>query len=113
MKPENMPQDERPLTGLLREWKVESTLPPRFNEQVWRRIERDEAPAGLNAWALILNRLVQAFARPSLAVSYVTVLLLAGLAGGYLQARAGTEHAYETLSVRYVQMVDPYQSPRP
>ena len=39
------------------------------------------------------------------------MLLLAGLAAGYWQARATNAHAEDTLSARYVQMVDPYQTP--
>jgi len=111
MKPENSGHDDAVLSGLLREWKVDSDLPPRFSEQVWRRIERGETAATFSPWASLWNRIAQAFARPSLAAGYVAVLLLAGLAAGYFQARIGTERVQDELSTRYVQMVDPYQRP--
>ena len=60
---------------------------------------------------LLVHRLTAALARPSLAVSYVTLLLLAGLLAGYWQVRIARAHLDETLSSRYVQMVAPFQNP--
>jgi hypothetical protein len=51
-----------------------------------------------------------AVARPSVAASYLVVLLLAGVLAGYWQARAANARAEEMLSARYVQVVDPYQN---
>ena len=92
----------------LREWQIQDPLPPRFREQVWRRIERveDHAPAPLRTQ--FLAWIGQGLARPSLAVSYVTLLLLTGLLAGYLQARTDATRAEKALSSRYVQMIDPY-----
>ena len=103
-------QNDEALRQVLHEWKVDASLPPRFQEQVWRRIESSEAEAP--AWMLLFRRLSAALARPRLAMSYVTVLLLAGLLAGYLQVHITRAHTDETLSARYVQMVDPYQHPR-
>lgn len=94
---------------MLREWTVKATLPPGFQEEVWRRIERREAQ--VPAWTALFSRLNAALARPSLAASYVTVLLLAGLLAGYWQVRTTKAHLDEALSSRYVQMVDPFQNP--
>jgi hypothetical protein len=47
-----------------------------------------------------------------LAASYVTVLLLTGLAAGYWQARVDNARTSEQLGARYVQMMDPYRAPR-
>jgi hypothetical protein len=107
MNPERLTDEA--LSTLLREWKVEAPLPPGFQEQVWRTIDRGEARESL--WALTLRRLTEALARPSLATSYVTVLLLIGLGAGYWQARSANAQAEESLSARYVQMIDPYQMP--
>jgi hypothetical protein len=107
MRPENPIQNDEALNRALREWKVEAALPPRFREEVWRRIEHREVPEP--AWLAFLRRLSAAFARPSLAVSYVTVLLLAGLLVGYWQVRVARAHLGETMGARYVQMIDPYQ----
>ena len=96
MKPEDpMPSDEA-LRQVLHQWKVDAPLPPRFQEQVWRRIERSES---------------QVQARPSLAVSYVTLLLLAGLLAGYWQVRSARAQTDENMGARYVQLVAPFQQP--
>ena len=50
--------------------------------------------------------------RPRLAVGYVAVLLAAGLLAGFWQAQLAKTRMAETLSARYVQMLDPYQMPR-
>jgi hypothetical protein len=111
MKQEDPMQSDGALRQVLREWKVESSLPPRFQEQVWRRIEQTESQVQMPAWVLLWQRLNAALARPSLAVSYVTVLLLAGLLAGYWQARATRAQADEQMSARYVQLVSSFQSP--
>ena len=104
-------QSDEPLREVLHQWKVDAKLPPRFQEQVWRRIERSEPQAQVPAWMLLFHRLTAALARPSLAMSYVTILLLAGLLTGYWQVRITRAHNDEALGSRYVQMVDPFQSP--
>jgi len=109
MKPGIPPDDDDSLSKLLGEWKLESTaLPPRFQEQVWQRIQRSASSPGVGLRAVLFAWLAQAFARRSLAFGYVTVLLVAGLLGGYWQARLGNERADEKLSAHYVQMLDPY-----
>jgi hypothetical protein len=110
MKPDNPMQSDEALRQVLHTWKVDASLPPRFQEQVWRRIQRSELQAPAPTWMLLIRRFTAALARPSLAVSYVTVLLLAGLLAGYWQVRVTRAHMDETLGARYVQMVDPYQS---
>ena len=42
MKSKNSDGDDAPLDALLQEWKPKPALPTRFQEQVWRRIERAE-----------------------------------------------------------------------
>jgi hypothetical protein len=111
MKSENpMPSDES-LRQTLQQWKVDAPLPPRFQEQVWRRIERGEVQAETPAWLLLWNRLMAALARPSLAVSYVTLLLAAGMIAGYWQARVIRAQSGEDMGARYVQLVAPFQNP--
>ena len=83
-------------------------LPPRFQEQVWRRIAQAEAPAPAQGWTQVAQWIARAFAQPSLAVSYATALLVAGLLAGYLQGRQDNNRAQHELSTRYVQMMSPY-----
>lgn len=111
MKPDNSSENSGALNSLLREWKVDSSLSPRFGEQVWRRIERGEIPA-LNPVTLLKNWIAQTMTRPSFALSYATVLLLAGLTVGFWHGRTDSRQTAETFKARYVQMLDPYQTPR-
>lgn len=102
--------NDKALSRALQEWKVDAALPPRFEEGVWRRIERAEGTESV--WRLALQRITAALARPSLATGYVTVVLLIGAGAGYWKAQTVNARADESLSARYVQMVDPYQMPR-
>ena len=109
MKEQHSNPTEEALNRMLREWKVEAPIPPRFQDSVWHRIER--AGAQSFSWRDLLARFSIAITRPTLATSYLAVLLLAGLLGGYLEARSATAHAEAQLSARYVQMIDPYRGP--
>jgi hypothetical protein len=111
MKPEDPIQRDENLRQVLHQWKVDAPLPPRFQEQVWRRIERSETQVQAPAWVRLWQQLSAALARPSLAVSYVTVLLLTGLLAGYWQVHVTRTQADENMGARYVQLVDPLLNP--
>lgn len=98
------------LHRTLREWEIHEPLPPRFQERVWQRIAREEAQTSVNPWTLFSNWLGQFLARPSMAVSYLVLLLFTGLLAGYWQARVEQTHTLEQLGSRYVQMMDPYHT---
>jgi hypothetical protein len=108
-------ENPEPLRRTLREWRVTEPLPPRFQEGVWRKIQQAEAgaaPATATAgWTLFKAWLAAAVPRPAVAVAYLSVLLVAGMAAGYRQARQVTAHLDNELGSRYVQSVDPYQKP--
>jgi len=100
------------LSKLLRTWKPEAQLPPRFQEAVWRRIESAETactPGLLQTLAIWVEK---TFSRPALAASYVAVLLLTGVGAGYWHAEGKTAQAESEWRTRYVQTIDPYQMPR-
>jgi len=111
MKTETPNPDDGRLRQVLREWKVDASLPPRFDEQVWRRVEQSATPS-MDPLALIRSWMARFFARPAFAFSYTAILLLAGLLAGFWQARTTAHRTSETLGARYVQMVDPYRMPR-
>lgn len=104
-----------PLRRVLSEWRVTEPLPPRFQAGVWRKIQQAEASgkpvATATAWMLFKAWLAAALPRPAVAVAYLSVLLVAGMAAGYRQARQTTAHLDNELGSRYVQSVDPYQKP--
>jgi len=93
------------LAGLLRQARPASpTLPPRFQENVWRRLEAAEArPADApeGGW---LDALVLGLLRPRLIFAMATVVLLAGLALGW---NSGEHQARLDSQARYVSAVAP------
>jgi hypothetical protein len=96
------------LDGALKRWQPKETLPPRFEERVWKRIAHAEAKRP-SRWANFWVEIWAGLSRPSLAAVYLALLLLTGMLGGYYHARLAESHTLEELSTRYVQMVDPYQ----
>ncbi len=106
---------EEALRKVLKEWRADAALPPRFQEAVWRRIERGEqatAPAAPSAWDVIAHWIGTMLPRPALAASYVAVLLALGMAAGWAQAHQETTRVKNELGERYVRVLDPYQTPR-
>ena len=105
MKQENIhpdPNDAR-LGTLLRASRVGPTLPPRFQEGVWRRIEEAAAPApGGMAW---LDALVALLLRPRFALATATVLIAAG---ALLGVREGSQLVKQDAQARYVATVAPH-----
>lgn len=108
----NKPNDDAPLDALLQEWKPQSSLPPRFQEHVWRRIESAGAmPAPSISLAMMFaNWIATTLPRTALATAYVAVLLVIGASVGWSQARQETARVASSLSTRYVAAVDPYQA---
>lgn len=111
MKTNESPEEEGRLRNVLAAWRVNATPPPRFEERVWDRIARRETEPAPGLWTQWFGQIAAALSRPRLAVSYVTVLLVAGLLAGFWQAQLTKARMAETLSARYVQMLDPYQTP--
>lgn len=103
-------QDDPQLRKLLQSWKVEQTLPPRFEDRVWRRISLEPAPGPGTLWTAFLDRVTRAFARPALAASYLAVVIAAGVAAGYWHARKDNAHFTRELGSRYVRLIDSYES---
>ena len=109
MKTNHLPEDDAPLREVLRQWTVDTPLPPRFQEQVWQRISRVEQKARLSVWVQLLNLIEVALPRPKFAYSYVAILLLLGVVGGSWAAQRQTSRLDAALGSRYMQSVDPYQ----
>jgi hypothetical protein len=100
------------LRKLLKEWRTETALPPRFQEQVWQRIEGAQAPASPSLRLVIAHWIEAILPRPALAVSYVVVVLVVGVTAGWAQARQTNTHVRDELGQRYVRILDPYLTPR-
>lgn len=111
MKPNQEAENEESLRTVLREWVVEASLPPRFQERVWKRIEQVEArPTPVELLSSMLRMFQLFFSRPKIALSYVAILLAVGVTAGTWAAQAQTSRLDSALSMRYVQSVDPYKA---
>jgi hypothetical protein len=100
------------LRKLLKESRMEVPLPPRFKENVWRRIERAQVPSAPSVWTVIAHWIGTVSPRPALAASYVAILLTIGVTAGWAQARQETARVKGELGERYVRVLNPYQAPR-
>ena len=87
------------LSVWLRESRVTPALPPRFQENVWRRIESAAAPEKSGNW---LDSLAALILRPRLAFAAVAVVLLTGT---LLGAQTGVQTARHEAQLRYVAAV--------
>ena len=92
------------LGALLRESRVSPTLPPRFQEGVWRRIEEAAAPVKVTGGITWLDALVTLALRPRLAMATATVLIVAG---ALLGVREGNQMAHQDAQARYLAVVAP------
>jgi len=101
MNESNLNPDDAKLGRLLRESRATPALAPRFQQEVWRRIEDAEAGAAGSTW---LDRVAGWVLRPKFAFAAVIVLVLAGAALG---AREGVESARRNAQARYVGSVVP------
>lgn len=109
MSTNQSPENDEPLRQVLHQWKVQTPLPPRFQEQVWRRISRAEARPQRTFLPGLLNLLTVSLACPKVAYSYVVVLLLLGVVAGSWAAQKEASRLDAALGSRYVQSIDPYQ----
>ena len=94
------PEDAK-LQELLRGNRPAPPLPPRFQQNVWRRIEDAEAPAKAESW---LDALAALILRPRFALAGATVLVLAGALMGTLD---GVQHARHEAQMNYLASVAP------
>ena len=107
MKTNPFDRDEG-LSRTLQEWKVAGTLPPRFQEEVWRRIERAQPSPALPFWKSLWGLIDSTLHAPRFACVYLAVLLLLGGGFGLWQGTQEQDRFDRTMAVRYVASVDPY-----
>lgn len=106
MNKENTNPGDAKLSALLREAFRDATpsLPPRFQEGVWRRIEEAEAPGRIPGSLAWLDTLAALMLRPKLAFAGVAALMLAGVLLGAYQ---GAQVARQDAQAHYLAAVAP------
>ena len=97
------PEDAK-LSALLRESRAKPSLPPRFQEGVWRRIEEAEAPPENSRGPSWLEALVAGALRPRFALAMAVVFIVAGSLAGVQQGR---QTARQQAQARYLAVEAP------
>jgi hypothetical protein len=103
--PQNMNIEDIQLQTLLRESRARLPLPPRFQQNVWRRIENAETAATPTGWLDALGALVL---RPRFALAAVAALMLIGILAGVQQGREAARHDAQ---MNYLTAVAPHSVP--
>ena len=99
----NNPGDAK-LSALLREARGTPALPPRFQENVWRRIEDSEAPVLFKPGLSWLDALAALMLRPRFALATAAALVVAG---ALLGVREGNVAANQAAQAQYLAAVAP------
>jgi len=97
------PGDPR-LSALLREARPSPAPPPRFQQNVWRRIEDADVPPVSESW---LETLAGVILRPKFAIAAAAIMLLAGVLAGTVE---GQQLARHDAQMNYLASVDPQSS---
>src|SRR5260370_17223522 len=109
MKENRRFEKDEALSKLLKTWKPEAELPPRFQEVVWNRISCADDARALTLWQAVGGWFEKTFSRPALAISYVAVLLFAGLGAGYRHGEGKTPQPASDGRTHYPQPLTPSQ----
>ena len=96
-----MNPDDTKLHEVLHAARPSPSLPPRFQENVWRRVEDAEVPVKSYSW---LDAFAALVLRPRFAYATVATLVLAGVLLGTYQ---GAQIAKQDALARYVALVAP------
>jgi hypothetical protein len=96
-----MNSDDSKLSALLRQSRVTPPLAPRFQENVWRRIEDAEASVKVPSWLDLLAGFVL---RPRYAYAAIVALVLAGMLIG---VHEGAQSFKQDAQARYIAVVAP------
>ena len=99
MKENFTPPEDKALRALLRGSRSVPALPPRFQENVWRRIELAES-----ADASWLDAVARWLMRPRLALAAIAVVVVVGVGLGW---RDGHQLARHDAQARYLAAVAP------
>jgi hypothetical protein len=96
-----MNSNDNKLSALLRQARRSPTLPPGFQQDVWRRVEDAAATVPAESW---LDALAALILRPRFAFAAAAVLLLAGAAFG---THDGLQAARHESQANYLAVVAP------
>lgn len=110
MNPSAPNPDDPKLRGLLRAAHPAEALPPRFQENVWRRLERAERRAEATSTPGWLDALMRGILRPAYATAGLVALILTGT---WMGIREGDGRVHLADRARYVAAVSPFHRTAP
>ncbi|MGC3960335.1 MAG: hypothetical protein QM813_21135 [Verrucomicrobiota bacterium] len=96
--------EETKLRELLRDARPQAELAPRFQENVWRRIEQAQSTGATIAADNWLSAVAGWLVRPRLAFAVATMLVLVGVGLGW---NNGAQQARAEAQARYIAAVAP------
>ena len=102
MKENDQTSSDPKLSALLREHRAAPALPPRFQQNVWRRIEDAGEPVMTATW---IDAIANLILRPRFAVAVAAVVLIAGVLAGSIEGRHLAQHDAQ---MNYVASVMPH-----
>ncbi len=105
MSPRDVDKDQLKLGALLRESQPAHSLPPRFQEEVWHRIELSRRTSASRLPGRWIERWVGLFQHPLVAGAGLAILLMSGVSWGLQE---GAHRAREAGRLRYISAVDPF-----
>lgn len=104
MNPQSLEPGDSNLRKLLREARPSPSLPPGFQNAVWRRIERAEPAHETTSLAAWLDQCVAWVLRPRWVLASVAAVLLIGGAVGVMDGSGASKQAAQ---MRYLSAVSP------
>jgi hypothetical protein len=107
---ESWAREDACLHQLLQSWRIEGTLPPRFQERVWRRIglQEETNPVAAKVWAKFMTWCSTSLRQPAMAAVYLAVVVAAGGGLGYWSSERYVEQTELGWRAAYLQSVNPY-----
>ena len=108
MKPRLPSETDDALNSVLREWRLATPIPPRFQERVWERIQRVEMPAAAGAPGGFRRMLEVLLPRPQFSAFFLVIVLGLGIGAGSWAAQVRTNRLQAVLGSRYLGSLDPY-----
>src|SRR5258708_16951817 len=98
MKPVNFENDDGRLSAILRESRPQPSLPTRFQQEVWRRIEHAPTAVTADSVQTWIESMLERILQPRLAlVGAIALVILGGLAGmvqGSMSAKVAAQARY-------------------
>jgi len=109
-------KDDARTHDLLHSWRIDASLPPGFEQQVWRRISLADSRqgTGVREWLAGLSAVITSvLQRPLGAAAYLSILLVAGAMLGYWSSEHRVQQTEAAWRSAYVQAVMPTASFHP